>query len=188
MDERVPEEVEEVPERHPDLAGVLPVHDDEVQAVCDNVPCAQIVVLRHGRKRGQLVHEPRGHPKLTPCRRPLLSETLPLGRQRLGRTLSSPTELEDPLTDPVDQTHLRLTLSRCREEIAQTLPSRRGLERGENAVHLEPAEKIRDMSREGSSGRVREREPALVVGEPSRVSGDARELEDPLRSMRSRPK
>ena len=129
--EGVRQEVEKIPERQRCFSGVLPVDDDEVAVVGDDVPCTEIVVLHHGRieaaARPPALSARRARPHLGTTS--LRSPCSLLRRVATGDCLCEPAELEDPARDPLDQPHLVGPVARRAEDVAQPSTGRSGLER-----------------------------------------------------------
>ncbi len=181
--EGVSQEVEKVPERQGGFPGVLPVHHHEVAVVRYDVPCTEVVVLRHGRERRQLVHQFWVHAELVPPRYDVALESPSLRAHCLRRALREPGELEDPAADPLDQPQLDGSVARRTENVAQPFTRGGGLERCIDSVDIEATGDPRRVRGYDVSGGACQLQTPLVVVEPLRVTGDTRELQDPLRPV-----
>ena len=151
--------------------------------ICDDVPRAEVVVLRDAGRGGSSSTSAGLHAELTPSRYDVPPKPSRSRRGRLGEALREPAELEDPVGDPLDQPQLASPVARGPRTSRSRLPaaavssdawtpstSKRPTSRGTCAATMSPAARASRRPRSSSSNR-------------SRVPGDARELQDPVRPV-----
>src|SRR5215218_242803 len=118
---------------------------------------------------------------ITEARKDIGEQSRAFGVERAGGGSSGAAHRDDPLREHIDQPKLLGSLQRCGQELAEPVARTGGLQGSVDALPHEPADELRNASRDELSRRRRITQTALVTVERYGVVGDARELENPLR-------